>query len=410
MYTPQISTFSDRNQTISDRSEKRSYEQRGVEEKLGVYWGRRKLLISEIQFFTNFWDPATVPKPICVYAGAAPGIHLPFLLTMFPAIRFECYDPAKFKIKEVPDRIILHEEEFTEEIAKSWSGRKDVFFLSDVRFGNYVDVARDYYKTKGVKVDAKGRPIGITRIHRDDQKTIDLRNEEFIWKDMLRQQEWVLSINPVHSLLKFRLPYALHGTDEIKQYLRGNVFWQVWTSQSSETRLVPVRNDKGNYEKGSWSILEYEQWAFYHNSVERELISYVNPFTGVHEPIDYPELLNDYDSVAEAYILNQYLTRCAVEEEFLYDNVKDISRAITNFLNPKIELGKGYKNLSFLRSSLNTGKAKQIAETTQTLLSKAPSIMPTVKGPSVTNAQVDPLPKKVVKTVKIIRKETSTKK
>ena len=56
--------------------------------------GQRKLLVSEIFFFTKF------SHGHCVYVGAADGKHINFLVKLFPDITFDLYDPRDFMIKE----------------------------------------------------------------------------------------------------------------------------------------------------------------------------------------------------------------------------------------------------------------------------------------------------------------------
>ena len=119
------------------------------------------------------------------------------------------------------------------------------------------------------------------------------------------------------------------------QYLRGLVYWQVWAPQTStETRLKPVRNVNGTYDTSEWSILEYEQWSYHHNAVVREQWRYKNIFTGTDEAIDVPELLNDFDSTAEAMILKLYLEKSGIRDPVqLYERVKQLSKLTTSVLN-----------------------------------------------------------------------------
>jgi hypothetical protein len=132
-----------------------------------------------------------------------------------------------------------------------------------------------------------------------------------------------------------RLPYSPDGSNINLEYLSGTVYWQVWPGPTStETRLKPLRNASGTYEKTIWSNLQYEEWAFYHNSVEREQMFYLNSFFDNRDPIDYPELLNDYDSAAEAFILATYsFSQCIIDTLDVYQNVKMLSNSMTRALN-----------------------------------------------------------------------------
>lgn len=320
------SSFTRTNFRLNENSPRCCYRRRADEEKSTVHWGQRKLLLSEIQFLTLFWDPRKVPKPSVVYAGAAPGIHIPMLSAMFPDCTFHCYDPAPFKIPPTP-KIVLYQQYFTDADAERWSGRNDVLFISDIRAADYKLLEERYGEKEGKR-----------------------RNEEKIWEDMEAQQVWHLTINPVASLLKFRLPYVLDEFDRQlkKSYLAGHVFFQVWPPQTStETRLVPIRDSSGLYYDKEWDILTYEEQLFYHNSVEREQKKFLNPLTGLDDNIDGEELTNDYDSTAEAYILREYVIR--MNTTVNPDMVVNLSRTITAQLNLH---RKSRKTLSGVRQSI----------------------------------------------------------
>ena len=146
------------------------------------------------------------------------------------------------------------------------------------------------------------------------------------------QQQWVLIINPEYALLKFRPPYIYDNIPKTITYLDGTIYWQVWPGPTStETRLVPSKDKDGNYMFRDYDCQVYEDQCFYHNSTVRETFVYENPFfevSGVVEPIDEAELLNDYDSLAETYILYNYLGEDTTDVEIV-----DMSRQITAELN-----------------------------------------------------------------------------
>src|SRR5579872_5210738 len=136
--TSEPKTFVLSDLSISDKYPRIMYRRRRVEEKLAIHWGQRKLLLSEIEFFTLYWDPKLIPNPICVYAGAAPGTHIDMLSKMFPAFRFELYDPNPFDMKVLGnnDKITIFTGKngyFTDEMAQKYVGRNDIFFVSDIR-------------------------------------------------------------------------------------------------------------------------------------------------------------------------------------------------------------------------------------------------------------------------------------
>lgn len=279
-----------------------SYRERKGESKHATKWGQRKLMVSEIHFFTLFWDSRKISRPLAVYAGAAPGNHIPFLSALFPQIEFHLYDPRQFSIKET-EKIKIHRDLFTDEDAAQWSGRNDVFFLSDIRTADIVEMER----------------IAI---------------ETAVNQDMRDQQRWYSIIKPVSALLKMRPPYAYEDIPSRYNYLPGYLFKQPWAPQnSSETRLVPTSDEEIEY-----NIVKYGDQMFYHNNTLREKAKYINPLNNTETEVDPPELLNDWDSIAETNILIEYLEKTLGKENVTQDRVIGLSRSITQEI---IRLQKG---------------------------------------------------------------------
>lgn len=254
-----------------------------------VHWGQRKLAISEIEFLSL--HPTTEENPIVLYAGAAPGHHIPFLSEMFPNYRFVLYDPSDFQIEE-SESIEIHKDYFTNEVAEKYQD-KVTYFLSDIR--------RDDYK-----------------------KMTDVALENSIEEDMNMQSSWVKIMNPTFACLKFRLrwpnvaPYL-----STQRYLAGKVYWQPWAPpHSSEARLVPKRNKKGEYYDKDWDLQKYDDVCLYHNSVTRMETEYLNPYAYGNE------LLFDFDSTAEGYILEQYFVNIQKRKPTVED-VIELSQSLS---------------------------------------------------------------------------------
>lgn len=299
-----------------------AYYRRKDEDKRSVSWGQLKLLLALIQFITLFWDPKKVAKPKVVYAGAAPGNNIAIVSKFFPEVEFHLYDPAKFNIK-TNDKIKLYQQYFTDEDAKKWAGRNDVYFISDIRSVSHEKIKDlDIYEAK-------------------------------IQEDMQNQMRWFQIINPVEGHLKLRFPYTGGSRPTEVNYLYGYVFKQPFAPvTSTETRMVPVRNEEGNWIVTTWSSQKYQDQLFYHNVVIREKKSYFNPLVLTQgdkdeekEPIDYPELLNDWDSRAGTQILIDYLVKRTGKVD--KESVISLSRLITK----KLTEGSKHKDtLSLLRS------------------------------------------------------------
>lgn len=296
---------------ISSSSPALPYRRRKLEDKTRNKWGQLKLLMTEVQFFNLYWNPKEVPNPVIVYAGAASGIHIPYLSSLFPTFTFHLYDPAKFDIEET-DKIFIYNEYFTDEVARKWSGRKDVFFISDIRTVGWE------------KPDLSEKDI-----------------EEGVWRDMCWQQTWHDIIRPVKSHLKFRLPYTLDNSITNVEYLYGYVFIQPWIGPSStETRLVPY-----GHNRIVWDSVRYEQQNFYHNVIVRPSYGFKNPFTNTLIPIYNDQLLNDYDSRLTAQIVIDYLTR------FSKCNYTNFKKWIDNSIQ-QLDWTKSGKSIATIRQDL----------------------------------------------------------
>jgi hypothetical protein len=285
--------------TLGDGDGYQEYFERKGRTKNSVKYGQLKLFTTEMQFFTKYWNPEEVSNPICVYVGSAPGTHIPFLTELFPWFTFHLYDPRDLfdeKLKTNP-RVKLHVQFFTDEDAKKYAKRKDVFFLSDIRTSSY---NKEKYSTEKAQKE----------------------NEALVKEDMERQKRWVEIIQPVKAQLKFRLPYTYNWLKEKTfEYLDGDVYRQAWAPQTStETRLVvdlskPMRQ---------WNFPMYEKMLFYHNNVVREHAIFVNPLNNMNSPADTEVgLTQDYDSTLFLVIIQDYMKKFH-SKEFVLNSEKSV--------------------------------------------------------------------------------------
>ncbi len=250
-----------------------SFAQRTVK-----HLGQRKLLLSEVSFLANCTRAGEAR--VVVYVGSAPGIHIPYLASLFPALRFVLHDPRRFELRKVPRplgsgtkqsgqpavlaRIEAHVEFFTDEIAKTYAGRNDVLFVSDIRTG-----------TDGPEI-----PSDAT-----------------VERDMEMQAEWVRIMNPLAILLKYRLNYT---SDRETTYIAGDARLQVWPGgTSTEVRLEARRP----YRQVAVSARDHEERMFYVNTVLREWAAYDH---GV--PLDLVRGLDyGFDCSSEIRVWSDYL-------------------------------------------------------------------------------------------------------
>lgn len=267
-----------------------------------VHFGQLKLLMNEIQFFTNFWNPKEVARPKIVYPGAAPGQHIEILSELFPKFEWHLYDPSKFCISPSEKIKIYTGDEgyFTNKQANKWARRNDVFFISDIR-GNYNSVIDSLATLEEEYEKLQKDPAYASNILKQQED-----NEQQVSNDMQAQKEWYKIIRPVHAMLKFRLPYAYKHFKKEYNYLDGYIYFQPWVGpNSTETRLVPV-----GYDEIEWDIGIYEEQMFSFNRVAR-IEKYINPFQDQPKKskIQPPILTDDFDSVLHVNILMDYLVK-----------------------------------------------------------------------------------------------------
>ena len=267
-----------------------------IESKVSTnkHWGQFKLLFSEIQFLTYYLRPDI--KNI-IYVGAAPGNHTYVLAHLFEDLIFHLYDIQVFDPRlEKLKNVNIYNKYFTEDdIEKHKKLNLKYMFVSDIR------------------------NLSVNKLNVNKRE-----NEMKIWEDMQLQQSWVMSLKPVYSSLKFKLPY---GSDEYNiskfgktvKYLDGQIFKQVFCPPlSAESRLVVSK-----FEQRDWDLSSYERKMSYHNIVIREKATFKNPLTGKNENI-YEErgLTNNSDSVCSYSIICDYLEK--INKKQTVENVKII--------------------------------------------------------------------------------------
>lgn len=235
--------------------------------------GQRKLLLSEIEFLVHNYQEGDV----VVYAGSAPGTHLPLLAEMFEGISFILYDPHKFDSKVKSINAKVYQEYFTDKVARKLKQEiptGKLLFISDIR--------------------------------------TEPTNEGVV-RDMRMQEKWIELMTPRKSLLKFRLPY---GSGKLN-YLEGKVWLQCFAPQSStETRLEVPENPKTiEYDNKT-----YEDQMFYFNTVKRTMY-----YKHLYRKLGYDHC---YDCSSEIYILKEYI------ETFKKFSLKELKEKIDSLLVP----------------------------------------------------------------------------
>ena len=221
------------------------------------HWGQRKLLLTEIEFLTNY---GLDDQYLVIYVGAAPGVYMEYLSALFPDLRFLLFDTKNFTLRST-NRIDVRSEPFSDQLAKRYGvEKKKILFICNVRTFN-----------------DKANP------------------EVLLADDMLAQRNWCELLQPHASLLNFR-PIV---REEKMKYLQGDLIIEPWASKrTAECRLVVMKNAKSI----SYNTRKFTDSIQHFHYVDR-LMYYDNDMDHVEtEGLDHC-----YDCRAEIFILNEYL-------------------------------------------------------------------------------------------------------
>ena len=199
--------------------------------------GQLKLLLSEMAFLQPFrGTPHTV-----VYAGAAPGLHVPILARMFPEMHFILIDPHPSAVGDgqLPNAVTLEvrmTDQMADELGTRYANTR-LLFISDVRVG----------------IPVEDEPTEPSRDHQ-------LR----VHADMVAQMGWYQRLRPRAGLLKFRLPWDL---EPHTQYLSGTILFPIFGRPfTHEARLVVAGQDPATT---VYDNTLYERQMAYFNRVTR---------------------------------------------------------------------------------------------------------------------------------------------
>jgi hypothetical protein len=290
------------------------YDVDALDHQSKCHWGQKKLLLSEIQFFTRICKTLNIKSLkdyAVVYIGAAAGHHMPILYNLFPDLIWLLYDPAPFSkdIMKHPTKdksVFVYNMYFTddtlEHVRKNCQGRK-ILFISDIR-----------EETK----------------------------EEDIIKDMRNQAFWGTELNSPFMLHKFRLPYEeleiipksnlqfklndkLFINPNLKitknknmLYLKGDIYLQIFPPPySGELRLFVEQKD-GKYEFAEYDYLDIENRLVYFNSYIRPYF-YCSNDDKICKEYKYINYIPGYDTSVEC--LMEY--KVVMDYYNYFFNIKD---------------------------------------------------------------------------------------
>lgn len=230
-----------------------------------LHKGQRKLCLAEVDFLTEFYrrhpDLLDSGKLIKVlYVGAAPGIHIPYLSSLFPNVRWILVDPGKFELGK-------------------WGNNQQVkvhraFFASGEDASEYEGKPLQTAETYTGKVDLL---INDVRNIREEADYLSGGVEKYIHLDQADAIKWLQIVKPRYGAsLKNRHPYDVSTARTI----RGDVRMQVWAPQSSTETRNWVWVDEGEspetryLEEVEVDVKRYEDWCAFYNYCLRSWVDF----------------------------------------------------------------------------------------------------------------------------------------
>ena len=328
----------------------------------GGHWGQRKLLLTEILFFTLHGKPNTT----VIYAGAAPSDHMLFLSKMFPTYHFVLVDPERWnkdfgkihnqlsynnfpeypvkglvdvKIdgKYVGPYTIRNKNIDGSFIVIGKDGKTEKVFVTDIqphgkvnfvqptyyKINDSIDVYHGYftdelavklgkeYANTNVLFVSDIRPTNIEGV----SSTLEER-DDIVIKNMEMQKNWYLLINKerrnigkegVWAMFKFKATFGIPKTT----YLKGDLYYQPWAPlKSPELRLITNSEETRDY-SNDW----LEQHLTWFNEVRRNTLK---------EPRD-KRVNGVFDTQYEYDIMKMYVDKFSPMDKDIYNWMRKIS-------------------------------------------------------------------------------------
>lgn len=247
----------------------------------GDNWGQRKLLLTEIQFLTEYTDPDR--RAVVFYVGASPFDHGTFLLKYFENVNFVLIDPrpvAASILQYQKDRVMIIQRFFSEDLAEQIvaallqntpakdfktaelrqivhpglvkAGEIDYLYISDIRtdVANVSVAMHEKMIEKDMELQSRGMAI-LAKLRR-----LRDANKQSQQEDLLAGEYR----NTFVASVKFRHSYDI--TDPYFTYEEGVLAVQPWAPlNSTELRLWTIPGSpKIRYDK-----LAIEKIMAYHN-------------------------------------------------------------------------------------------------------------------------------------------------
>jgi Poly A polymerase regulatory subunit len=286
----------------------------------------------EFRFLTQFLS-SLEEKAFVVYAGSSPSLHLHYLSTLFPCVKFLLVDPAQ-TILRIGKR--THLQTLVEEVLYLRTRSQDTIqvkaFCSDgktrrkqrrevgtldtklcidqfFKGKQSIYIFEEYFDVELAELIRDCTPSSAKLLFWSDIRTnLDEKNHpealDIAW-NLAQQLNWVRALQPNAYLLKFKHPFwnanctkeqflvrskhppyasAIEGcgvdfSSPLLTYLKGEVWLQPFSRpMSAETRLVGVREREGDpYPLTEYDPREYENKMMFFNAIERTVCFHHNP-------------------------------------------------------------------------------------------------------------------------------------
>ena len=322
------------------------------------HWGQRKLLLTEILFFTLHGKPNTT----VIYAGAAPSDHMLFLSKMFPTYHFVLVDPERWNrdfgsihkklsynnFPEYPEGGKVSIKKNGKYVGpytirnKNFDGSfivdgTEKVFVTDMKpYGDVNFVEPTYYKVND-KIDvyhgyftdnlavklgkefANTNVLFVSDIRPTNIEGVSSTLEErdaIVIQNMEMQKNWYLLINKerrklgkdnVWAMFKFKATFGIPKTT----YLKGDLYYQPWAPlKSPELRLITNSEEVRDY-SNDWM----EQHLTWFNEVRRNTLK---------EPRD-KRINGVFDTQFEYDIMKMYVEKFNPKDKDIYNWMKSIS-------------------------------------------------------------------------------------
>lgn len=272
------------NRKLTEDSPRRTYQEAATSTidavtRRGLHFGQRKLLLSEVEFFSGFLSMLhssnSKKKPVLVvYAGAANGQHLPFLFDLFPTFRFVLVDPAPC-CQPVQAIAAAGKEKLSDEKSNAPGPSPILELIQDYCTSELCErLAKTYGKDYHLLLVSDIRSGVPSRMKNVEHTAMILKDNEL-------QKSYCTSLLPALAMLKFHPPYPaekktsprydpLDDTPEVVQYLDGVSLFGVWAPKSSsEVRLVVSGPFSHPLSMKEYSCEAHEEQCYYYNCTGR---------------------------------------------------------------------------------------------------------------------------------------------